>query len=568
MSQPSTTPATTPGSAPVQAEGRWFAATPTQQGIWILDRIERLRPTYLLPSVVEFTGPVDHAVLVASVARAFGRHPALRSRFRLATTLRRIEYRTDGPPPEVGFIDAAAEGWSAEELTRLVEALCYTPFDLAEEAPARAEVIRVDPATTLLVLTVHHIVFDGWSRQALMGEIGTIYRATVAGRDPDLPPAVHPAEVVAAPSAEELAERVDQVVERLRGAPTTVDLPYDRDPAAGELSMVGAGAATWLDTELTEKLMAVAAAEGCTAFMAGIALLAGTLARAGRQRDFLFAVVWPGREDPAAADVIGMFMATLVLRVGLDEHTTWRELLRNARTGGMDAFVDADVPLDTIAAALDGSRDVSRPPLTPVLVNMAEVPAPIELASGVTGRYRPLEPQYSKWDLALFVRLDGDPGGRRLELSLDYPADLFSDATITDVLAALRRSAANLANFPEEAVLEPAIDNGSLDDPTARLELVRSVWREVLASAEIDDDISFFDAGGDSLRLVILVERLSQVSGRTLRTVDLFRAGTIRGQADLLAGPAAPTNTNFPAASRERLLDAVRHRRNGADQKS
>lgn len=539
-------------------DGAWHEATPAQQGLWILDQIDRLRPSYLLPSVVEFDGPLDHPTLVASVARTLRRHPALRSRFRLDLARRRVEYRTDGAPGEVGLIDALADAWSADELDRLVEAVCYTPFDLAAEAPARAEVIRVDERTTVLVLTVHHIVFDGISRQVVMADIAEDYRSTVEGRGARLSTPVHPAALPGPPSREELAGRVAEVVGRLRGAPTDVDLPYDGDRDAPDASMVGAAATTELGEELTARVLATAAQEGCTAFMTGVALLAGTLARAGKQRDFLFAVVWPGRDDPATAEAVGMFMSTLILRVRLDDDTTWRDLLREARAGALDAFVDADVPLDAVAAALDSDRDVGRPAVTPVLVNMSETPGTVDLGGGLVGRYRPLRPQYSKWDLALFVGMAGDPGHGRLELGLDYPADLFHRTTVTDVLAALRRGAADLALSPEEPVLKPETDESVPNDPTARLELVRSIWREVLATDEVGDDVSFFDAGGDSMRLVILVERLSQASGRAIRTADLFRAGTVRGQADLLVTAAARTGGVAQPSGRDRLLRAAR----------
>ncbi|WP_189226871.1 condensation domain-containing protein [Saccharothrix coeruleofusca] len=546
----------------------WYPATPTQQGIWILDRIERLRPTYLLPSVLEFTGAVDCEVLTAAVARALARHPALRSRFRLDAAARRVDYRTDGSAPEVGFTDAVTDGWSSDEIERLVEALCYTPFELADEAPARAEVIRLGEDRVLLVLTVHHIVFDGVSRQLLVDEIGTTYRALVRGVEPELPTPPHPAEVQDRPEdGDGFAERVAGVVERLRGAPTSVTLPYDGDPEDPELSMVGATARTTVDADVTEAVLAVAAQEGCTAFMAGVALLAGTFARTTGQTDFLFAVVWPGRDDPAAADVIGMFMTTLVLRVRLDDGTTWRELLRAARTGGMEAFIDSDVPLDAIAAALDADRDMARPPLTPVLVNLAEDPAPLELSPGVVGHFQPLRPEYSKWDLALFVGLDRTTGRDRLELSLNHPAALFTAATTAQLLAELRSSAADLARDPEDTVQnQPSAEKIDLDDPAARLDLVRSIWREVLDTDQVDDDVSFFDAGGDSLRLVILVERLGQASGRALRTVDLFRAGTVRGQADLLAAPADTAGADR-GSSRDRLLGAVRGRRTGDERR-
>ncbi|WP_338678090.1 phosphopantetheine-binding protein [Streptomyces sp. SCSIO 30461] len=273
------------------------------------------------------------------------------------------------------------------------------------------------------------------------------------------------------------------------------------------------------------------------------------------------AFAWPGRDHPEAADVIGMFITTVVLRVSLDTDTTWRALLSKARTGSMEAFMDSDVPLDAISAELNPDRNALWPPLTPVLLNLDDAPHNPRLAPGVTGRLRPLDPLYIKYGLAAFVRIADSPQGRRLELSLDYPADVTDHAAVAAFLMDLRRSAADLATSPEETVLEQSIDAIALDDPAERLELVRSIWREVLGTDEVDDDVSFFESGGDSLLLVLLVERLSQASGRGLRTVDLFRSATVNGQAELLA---APSSAPAPAAVGTRdagLLDAARNRR-------
>jgi hypothetical protein len=437
-------------------DSRWHDATPTQQGIWVLDKDERHRPTYLIPCVLEFTGPLDHRLLVRSVQRAVSRHPALRSRFRLDLRRRQVQYRTSGAAAEVGFIDALADGWSAPELTGLLEVLCWTPFDLATEAPVRAEVIRVDARLTLLVLVAHHIAFDGWSRDLLVNEITATYRAALDGRKPALSKPPHPAEVLAAAPRDGLADRTAEVVDRLRGAPTRIALPYDRPPRPGETSVLGSSEATRLDPDLTAAVGAVAAQEGCTPFITGAALLAGTLAARTGQRDFLFAFGWPGREDPAAGDVIGMFMATLVLRIRLEDAMTWRELLQAARRAAMEAFIDADVPLAAVAAALNPDREVIWPPLTPVLINVDDVPAVVELAPGVRGRYRPLETVHTKYDLDLFVRVDAGPARDQLEMSVDFPAALFDRDTITDLLAALRRGATRLAHSVEEPCVVPS----------------------------------------------------------------------------------------------------------------
>jgi len=103
----------------------------------------------------------------------------------------------------------------------------------------------------------------------------------------------------------------------------------------------------------------------------------------------------------------------------------------------------------------------------------------------------------------------------------------------------------------------------NLDEPEERIEVVRSVWREVLDVAGVADDVTFFDHGGDSLRLVMLVERLNQTTGRALRTIDLFRAGTVRGHSELLAGSSESTTPQFRGSGRSRLLDAARNGNSG-----
>lgn len=533
----------------------WYPANPAQRGLWVLDRVEQLRLTSLIPTIMRISGLVDHALLVSSVQRVLERHPSLRSRFRLNAARKRVEYRTDGEPAEAGFIDAVADGWSPEELDRLLDALCYTGFELGDEPPVRAEVIRVDAETALLVFTVHHIVCDGWSRTLLMAEIAEVYRAAVAGVEPALSSPPHPSEVITMLGADEAAERLPAILERLRGAPMDVEMPFRRD--TDNTSLSGASVSTHFDEKLTAALLAAAGQEGCTPFMTAVALLAGTLARTGGQRDFLFAFGWPGRDDPAVAEAIGMFMNTVVLRVSLDDTTTWRELLRHTRIAAMEAFVDGDVPLDAVTAGLRPNREVIWPPLSPVLVNMTEVPAPMELAPGVVGRLDPLPGLHMKYDLGLFVCLDGEAAGRRLELSVDYVEATYDRAAVAGFLEDLRAAATDLAHSLEDIVTEQAkID---LSTPETRIGFVRSLWQEVLGTDEIGEDVGFFDAGGDSLLLVVLVERMSQASGRLIKTMELFRAGTVRGHAELLAvrqdGSSSPS---AGGSSRDRLLSTVR----------
>jgi hypothetical protein len=534
------------------ADDRWYPANPAQKGLWVLDRVEQLRRTTLIPAIVRFTGPVDVPRLARAVQRVLDRHPALRSRFRLDPEHKRVEFRTDLEPARTGVIDAAAEGWTDAELLELVDVLCYAPFDLAAEAPVRAELIVLGPQDVRLVLTVHHIVCDGWSHSLLLREIAVIYRALAAGVEPALPVPPHPGEVSVGPGPEELAER-------LAGAPLEVKFPFRRPvPACAEPDLEGGTLAIDLDEELTGALLDAAAGAGCTPFALGVALLTGTLAGIGTQRDFVIAFGWPGRDDPAIADVVGMFMNTAMLRVTLDgDDTTWGDLLAGARLGALEAFLDADVPLDAVTAELKPDRAVIWPPLSAVLVNLNESPRDLDLGDGAVGRLQPLDRLHMKYDLALFVRVDETPQGRRLQLSVDFTRALFDTADISRLLDAMRRNAAVIARSLEEPVTTAVTPTVDLDDPAARLELVRSLWLEVLKLDSVGEDVSFFEAGGDSLLLVMLVERLTQSTSRSLKTMDLFRAGTVRGHAEVLATASSPAGAGA-TSSRDRLLGAAR----------
>ncbi len=514
--------------------------------------MQRLRQAYLVPSVLEFTGTVDHTLLVESVQRVLGRHPALRSRFRFNPKLRRVEYRTDGDPISVGFIDAVADEWSDEELARLVELLCHTSFDLANEPPGRAEVIRVEEKTTLLVLTVHHIVFDGWSRQVLVRELAEVYRAGASGLVPDLAEPVHPAEVAAPLSPADTEEVIARVVRRLDGAPDGFRLPY----RATEWSSLGGNIRSWIDPDLAGSLTAVALSERCTIFMAVVALLAAALARTCGQHDLLLGFPWTGREDPATQHAVGMFVNMSVLRITVDEGMSWRELLRRTRRAAMEGYRDAAAPFDAVTAAVNPARALAKSPLTPVIVSVQESAPLPDLADGVAARDIPTETRHIKYELALFANLDSASGG--IELSLDYPADLFDRTDMDGIIAEIRRCVVRLAHDSEAPVLDK--DGFSLDDPAARLDLVRTAWREVLDVEDVDDDVNFFDAGGNSLLVIMLVERLNELSGRELDSADIFETDTIKGQADLLTADEAATSAAPRELGRDQLLDLARRR--------
>ncbi|MFG2972233.1 amino acid adenylation domain-containing protein [Streptomyces sp. NPDC048331] len=418
-------------------------ATPAQLRLWFVDRIAALRTAYTIPCLLEVHGPLDTAALTAAVESVLGRHPGLRSRFELDARARTLFYRTDGPAPPVVTVDASA--WDTEKLDAYLGERSWAPFDLAVDAPARAEIVLREDRT-LLLLTTHHSVSDGRSVQILLDQIGETYRAGREHREPRLAPAVHPARTATAPSGGE--ERAADYLAALRGAPTDIALPHDRERPPVQ-STEGRVRALDLDPDDAARLRTLTTELGCSAFMTAATLLAVVLARRGGDRDQLIAFPWAGREETAEADAVGMFVNTLVLRADLTGRPTWREALDRIRRAAVLAYRHADVPFDTLAAALHPGRGLDRPPLTPVYLTVEDEPMrPPHLGEGTDVHYLPPSPLRVKYELELTASGGADGTGWRLA----YSEAVFDDTTAQGLLHELAAAAAALITDPDAEV--------------------------------------------------------------------------------------------------------------------
>jgi amino acid adenylation domain-containing protein len=426
-------------------------ASPAQQDFYFLDRLPGLRAACLAPSIVELTGPVDHRALCRAVRLVLGRHPALRSRFGIDHTSRQVVYRTGGTAPDCQFVDA--RGWDPEVLREHLAAACRAPFDLRGEPPVRAEVVTVGGDRTLLVVTTHHIAADGWSHGVVMDEIGEVYRT---GTDANLPPPVHPADLQ--DRWRELPEPRRQadlaaVIRRLAGVPTDIDLPYAR-PRVGPQRTEGASCRESLPAGTTAGLRRLLSRTGCTLPMVSAALMAVGLARWAPQRRFLFAYPWSGRDSADRLRAVGMLLNTGLLRVDLEPVPTWRELLRAVRAESLASYRGGHVPFDAVAAALQPGRDLTRPRLTPVVLNSATGSGGLDAGPGVAVRPLPVPELRVKYELELTM-VDG-PGG--IELSLAYATARFDRSTAAGLLAGLVAVARELVHAPDRPTLEATHD--------------------------------------------------------------------------------------------------------------
>jgi amino acid adenylation domain-containing protein len=336
------------------------------------------------------------------------------------------------PPAELPVIDLrdlrgkpaageAARRRAAEEAGR--------PFDLAAGPLFRAALLRLDEEEHWLLLTLHHIVADGWSIGVLVREVGALYPAFAGGGAPGLPELpVQYGDFAAWQQGWLAGERLDRELEhwrqRLAGGPEPLELPTDR-PRPRVRSSRGGSRPLDLSPEPWGAVAHLGLRLQATPFMVLLAAFAAVLQRYSGQSDLAVGTPVANRNRPEIADLIGLFVNTLVLRADLSGDPTFGELLERVRGVCLDAYAHQDVPFEKLVSELRPDRDISRQPLVQVLLALQNAPVPPLRLPDLSLARLALHNGTAKFDLALMLE-EGEDG---LRGDLEYSTDLFDAAT-------------------------------------------------------------------------------------------------------------------------------------------
>ena len=373
-----------------------------QERLWFLSRLEPDSPAYHLPLTVRITGPLDTERLACAWRTVLTRHEALR----LVIEERNAElFQVLREPIALPFVDATGDPSLAERL--LLEA-AREPFDLGNEIPVRALLIRVGAQECVLSIVVHHIAADGWSAAILAEEIGTAYEGReLAG------PVVQYGDFARWQRTWLTGDRLDSLTgfwrSELDGAPLALELPTDR-PRPPRQRFDGGSVRFAVPDDLAVRVRTLAASVGCTEFMVLSAAFAATLAAYSGQHDVLFGTPVAGRPHPDVERTVGSFANTVVLRADLSGSPTARQVLARTRRTCLAAFAHQDLPFEKIVETLAPERDLSRNPVVQVMLALNNTaPARLELP-GLHVRPLAAELPVARFDLALWLSDDDDRG--------------------------------------------------------------------------------------------------------------------------------------------------------------
>ncbi|MGE9277447.1 condensation domain-containing protein, partial [Streptomyces rochei] len=339
-----------------------------QQRLWFLHQLEGPSATYNIPTTLRLTGVLDHDALRAATGDLIARHESLRTVF---TEDEQGAYQIV-LPAEVAATPFTVVDVSEEEVAdRVAEAASY-PFDLTADLPVRMWLFRVSEQEHVLLLLVHHIASDAWSRTPLAQDLTAAYTARRAGDAPAwqaLPVqyadyALWQQDVLGDETdADSLAGRqLDYWKRQLADLPEQLDLPTDR-PRPATADHTGDRVTFTVPAELHTRLTDLARSTNTTTFMVLQAALATLLTRHGAGEDIPIGTPIAGRTDDATDHLIGFFVNTLVLRTDTSGNPTFRDLLTRVRDTDLTAYAHQDLPFERLVEALNPTRSLAHHPL-------------------------------------------------------------------------------------------------------------------------------------------------------------------------------------------------------------
>ena len=396
-----------------------------QRRLWLLHQMDSESAAYNLLAAIRLIGTLDRSALEQAVARVVERHESLRTVFPSVGGEPRARITSAGPVP----LDVVAVANEAA-LRAHVKETAGRPYDLEGGPLFRAELLALGPEEHVLVLGMHHIVSDGWSRGVLYDEIARLYNAFAAGAADPLPPLpVQYRDYVAwqeeSFEGNALAAQAKWWTDHLAGAPGTSELPTQR-PRAAMQSFRGDTVTFPVSESLARGVRQLCAEEGASPFMVYLAALSTLIGRYSGQEDVVVGSPTAGRADPQTEPLIGFFVNTLALRLDPTPERSFREFVRRAREVSLGAFAHQDLPFDRVVDALKLPRDISRSPLFQVMLILQNTPPATHRPAGLTMSQVDVPLDAAKYDVTLSL-VAGEHG---LTGHLEYNTDLFDRAFI------------------------------------------------------------------------------------------------------------------------------------------
>ncbi len=459
-----------------------FPASFAQRRLWFLDQLTPSDATYSVPGAVEIKGPINVDALEKGLQEIVRRHESLRTRFDA----------NQGEPQQVvdseatlalQFLDLQSipeqeRQAKADEISR-DEA--KKPFDLRRGPLLRVTLMRLAEQHHQLVLTMHHIISDGWSVGVLVRELAALYNAFTQGKPSPLPEL--PIQYVDYTawqqehlSGESLQFHLDYWKRQLDGVQTELDLVTDR-PHRQASSNRGARYYFDLEASLTRALRQFGQEQGATLFMVLLAGFQALLFRHTGQREILIGSPIAGRTRTETQSLIGFFVNTMVMKARFTDGVTFRQLLKEARETTLDAYAHQDLPFEKLVEELSPQRNLGRTPFFQTMYShQNEFMLDLQLGSANL-HLTDVDSDTAKFELTFAVTESRDV----VKASFEYSSELFDQATIIRFADRFTFLIRRLMAEPDRPIAEARMI------PEAEMDKLGVGWSASLSTAETDE---------------------------------------------------------------------------------
>ncbi|RYF22248.1 MAG: amino acid adenylation domain-containing protein, partial [Comamonadaceae bacterium] len=427
-----------------------------QRRLWFVCQLPGASRAYHIPSGMYLDGQLDRNALGVALDALVARHESLRTTF---------VPQDDGTPvqivaPQAAFqlrehdLVSVAHDQREQRLQQLSSEEVEREFDLAAGPLIRGLLVKLNPGRHLLLVTMHHIVSDGWSIALLTREFGELYAAAVQQRAAQLPPLeIQYADYAAWQRAklgdEQLQAQARYWQDTLTGAPALLALPADH-PRAARQDHRGDFVPFELDAPTTAALKALSQRSGATLQMTTLAAWAVVLGRLSGQHDVVIGTPTANRTRIEFEPLIGFFVNTLAIRLHLDGQPSALDMVQRTRNAMLAAQQNQDLPFDQVPDLVGAERSLAYTPLFQVMFSWENLDGDELRLPGLTVQPVGAAVAYrvAKFDLTLVLGEQGD----RIGGGLEFATSLFGKATIERMLGFLHAVLQGMAREPAQDV--------------------------------------------------------------------------------------------------------------------
>jgi amino acid adenylation domain-containing protein len=448
-----------PKETPLQAPTRVAKTLKTaplsfaQQRLWFLDQFETQSILYNLPAALRLKGRLNIDALGASLNQIVRRHESLRTTFGIAED-RPVQLVHEPGTWKLTVNDLRQfHGDEREEIAaRLMREEAEAPFDLTKGPLLRTQLLRLSEDDHILLLTMHHIVSDGWSVQVFIRELAFFYGGFCEGAKPELADLSWQYTNFSTwqrqwLQGKVLAEQLGYWKQKLAGIPPVLELPLDR-PRPPFKTFNGATVAFHVPKKLAQQVVQLGRREGTTLFMTLLSAFYVFLYRYTGQEDLVVGAPIANRNRREIEDLIGFFVNTLVMRTQLSRDLTFRELLAKVREVSLEAYAHQDVPFEKLVEELQPERNLSHSPLFQVVFHLQNALTKELCLAGLSISAIKSEAKQAKYDLVLSAFEAED----ELKAVLNYNTDLFEAETIARMARHMQTLLQAAAEAPDQEI--------------------------------------------------------------------------------------------------------------------